>query len=153
MAKAKQQTVEMNSDDDSMEGTLYQFSESIDEAEAPEPLPERQYPATITDVEDRTTNDGRPMVRVVFKINEEDYPADYDAGNAPGGKSISHFQMMDDSAQTRHRVRKFCEAIGAPMSKRLNPKNDWMNLSATVTIKHEEYEGVNREKISRIDSA
>lgn len=154
MAKnATKMKVEDEIREDSVEGTLYQFSDDIGEAEAPEPLPEGDYPATIVDVEDRTTQDGRPMVRVAFKINEEDYPADYDAGMAPGGKTLSMFMMMDDSAQTRFRLRRFCENISAPTGRGIRPKADWMNLAANVTIKHEEYEGVMRERIQKVNAA
>ncbi len=153
MAKSARKAEVEDTAVEELEGTLYNFSEDIGDAEAPEPLPERAYPATITEVEDRETQDGRPMVRVAYRINEEDYPPDYDVGNAPGGKTISQFFMMDDSAATRYRIRRQCDAIGAPMSKRLNPKTEWVNLACTVVLKHEEYEGQKREKISRVEPA
>lgn len=153
MAKAAKAAPVDLTEDDASDGALYSFSEDIGDAEAPEPLPERAYPATITDVEDRQTQDGRPMVQVKYRINEEDYPADYDPGNAPGGKTLSQFLMMDDSAQTRFRLRRFCEAIGAPMSRNMNPKRDWLNLACSVTVKHEEYEGVNRERVQKVEAA
>lgn len=150
MAKKSQNAV-VDMQEDDQEGIL-EYSENIGDAEAPEPLPERDYPATITATEMKQTQDGRPMVRVQWRVNEEDYPADYDAGNSPGGKTLSQFVMADDSAATRFRLRKFCEAIGAPMSKRIRP-SEWVNLSASVTIKHEEYEGQMRERIQKVEAA
>jgi putative intracellular protease/amidase len=154
MAKAATKTkiddqIDSDVGDDTEEGILA-FSEDIGEAEAPEPLPERDYPATIEKVDGtKTTKDGRRMVAVTFKISEEDYPADYDAGNAPGGTSLTHFLMADDVQASRHRMRRFCEAIGAPMGKQIRV-TEWIGLRASLGIKHEEYEGVNRAKISKV---
>lgn len=150
--KVEDQIDTSNIDDDNEEGIL-SFSEDIGEAEAPEPLPVSDYPATITKVDGtKTTKDGRRMVAVTFQISEEDYPADYDVGNAPGGTSLTHYLMADDTAASRHRIRRFCEAIGAPMGKQLRV-NEWMGLNAALSIAHEEYEGVNRARIAKVQEA
>lgn len=132
--------------------SIVSFSDDLSNAEAPEPLPEREYPATITETTKSESKAGDPMAVIKFKINEEDYPADYDAGNAPGGKTLTNWLVMQDTPAGRHRVRKFLEAIGAPLSKSVNVK-EWVGLNATITIKHEEYEGQMRERITRVDVA
>lgn len=149
MAKnTKAAQVEMQDDED--QESFISFSEDLSDAEAPLPLPERDYPATITDAARHSTQDGRPMIKTTWKVSEDDYPVDYDASNAPGGKTITMFLMADDTPPSRFRVRRFLEAVGAPLSKGVNPKT-LIGLTGRITIKHEEYEGQPREKISRVD--
>ena len=136
-------------DDEDMD-SIIEFSENIADAEAPEPLPEREYVASIESVTREKSQKGAAYAAVNFHIAEEDYPADYDINNAPGGKKIRHMIMLTDDAPTRHRLRKFSEAIGAPMAKRID-LSQWVGLQAKVTIKHGTYEGVKREKISKVE--
>lgn len=149
MAKDKGVSLVDDEDDES----IVEYSENIADAEAPEPLPEREYVATITKATVETSaNKGTKYYQPVFRINEEDYPADFDVNNAPGGKEIRHIVGATDDGPSRHRLRKFCEAIGAPMSKRIRP-SEWVGLTAKITIKHDTYEGVKREKISKVQPA
>lgn len=137
-------------DDEDMD-SIIEFSENIADAEAPEPLPEREYVASIEAASrEKSPTKGTIYASVTFHINEEDYPADYDTNNAPGGKKIRHIVGLTDDAPSRHRLRKFSEAIGAPMAKRID-LSQWVGLQAKVTIKHDTYEGVKREKIIKVD--
>jgi hypothetical protein len=139
-------------DDEEESDSILEYSENIAEAEAPEPLPEREYIATVSKVtRELSERTGFPYVQPVFHIAEEEYPADFDVSNAPGGKDIRHVVGIADDPPTRYRMRKFCEAIGAPMSKRIN-YNEWIGLQARITLKHETYEGVKREKIGKVDT-
>jgi hypothetical protein len=148
MAKAKE--VDLVEDEDDL--SIIEFSENIADAEAPDPLPERDYPASISKVSRETSGKGGTYAAVSFHVNEEDYPSDFDAAQAPGGKEVRHVVMLTDDAPTRHRVRKFCEAIGANMGKRIN-LSEWIGLQATITIKHDTYEGVKREKVGKVEPA
>lgn len=137
-------------DDEDADGII-EFSENIADAEAPEPLPEREYVASIEAASRETSQTkGTKYAAVTFHVAEEDYPADFDTNNAPGGKKIRHIVGLADDAPSRHRLRKFCEAIGAPMSKRID-LSQWVGLQAKITVKHDTYEGVKREKISKVD--
>lgn len=146
---AKKDNVSLVDDEDA---SIIEFSENIAEAEAPEPLPEREYMASIEKVSRETSQKGGIFAAVTFRVNEEDYPADYDTNNAPGGKSIRQIVMLTDDGPSRHRLRKFCEAVGAPMSKRINIQ-EWVGLQAKITIKHQTYEGQVQERISKVDLA
>jgi putative intracellular protease/amidase len=148
MAKAAK--VDIVEDED--EGSIIEFSDNIADAEAPEPLPEREYMATITKTVKAVSSNGNPYAAVTLRINEDDYPADFDTANAPGGKDIRHIVGLADDAPSRHRLRKFLEAIGAPMSKRID-LTTWIGLSGKISIKHDTYEGVKREKVSKVEPA
>lgn len=148
---AKQQNVSLVEDEEEGDSIL-EYSENIAEAEAPEPLPEREYVATIAKVSrELSERTGFDYVQPVFHVAEEEYPADFDVSNAPGGKDIRHVVGTADDPPSRYRMRKFCEAIGAPMGRRIN-YNGWIGLQARITIKHDTYEGVKREKIGKVDA-
>ncbi len=150
MAKNKETQIDDLDNDDT---SIIEFSEDISTAEAPEPLPERDYPFTISGATRKvSTNTGNPFAQVQLRINEEDYPADFDANNAPGGKTISHIIGLTDDAPSRHRLRKFMEAIGAPMSKRINLA-EWVGLTGKATVSHQTYEGVKRERVAKVEPA
>lgn len=147
MAKKKVEEV-MDSTDDLM--SIVEFSENIADAEEPEPLPESEYPAEITAAEVKTSaTKGTKYASVTFRIQEQDYPADFPAENAPGGKNVRFMVGMEDNPPARFRLKRFLEAVGAPRSKRINV-TEWIGLSAKVTIKHDEYEGVVREQVARV---
>lgn len=131
--------------------SVIEFSEDIADAEQPEPLPKSDYLAEIRGVEVKTSNSkGTKYAAVSFYISPEQYPADFDVNNAPDGKTLVYRRVsLEDTAQARFNLRRFLEAIGAPMSKTIDV-NEWVGLSGRVTIDHEEYEGVMREQIVKV---
>lgn len=138
-------------DDDTV--TIVEFSSDISEAEAPEPLPVGEYAATIKQCDVRiSTNSGNKYAAVQFHVSPEEYPADYPADIAPDGKIITYRRLvMEDNQLARFNVRKFCEAIGATMSKKIDV-SEWVGLEARIQIGHDTYEGVTREQIERVSA-
>lgn len=133
--------------------SIIEFSEDISEAEAPEPLPAGQYAATIRGAEIKTSQRGTLYAAVTFVVAPEEFPADYPIENAPDGKVIVFRRCsMEDNPQARYMLRNFIEAIGATASKKIDV-NEWMGLSASIQIENEEYEGVMREQITRVNAA
>lgn len=133
--------------------SIIEFSEDISSAEEPDPLPEGEYPAEITAAEVKISQTkGTKYAQVQFRVQEDDYPADYPAENAPGGKTLRFMVGLEDNIAARARLRKFCEAVGAPMSKRI-AVTDWIGLAGTISVKHDTYEGVLREQVSRVTEA
>ena len=145
--------VDVAEDDNDDVMSIIDFSVDLNDAEAPEPLPERTYPAEITKVERKESNAGNVYAAVTLTIKEDDYPADYPAENAPGQTNLVFRRVtLEDTPPARYRLKKFCQAIGAPMSKRIN-LDDWVGLSATVEVKHEEYEGEKRATVLKVSEA
>ena len=141
-----------NDDNEGLPGIL-EFSEDIADAAAPEPLPIGEYRAQIVATEVRMSQRDTKYVAVTFLVPPDEYPADYDPANAPDGKQVIYRRVgAEDDRQSRFRMRQFCEAIGAAMSKQINPA-DWIGLEASLTIEHDEYEGINRENITRVNPA
>lgn len=133
--------------------TIVEFSEDIADAEAPEPLPVGEYPATIRAAEIKVSQKGTRYAAVTFHIAPEEFPADFPTDIAPDGKTIIFRRVsMEDNQQARFGLRRFCESIGAPMSKKIDV-NEWVGLDAKVQIDHDTYEGVTREQIVRVNEA
>lgn len=132
--------------------SIIDFSENIADQEAPEPLPEREFPATITEVVVKLSQNNNRYAAVKFKINPDDYPADYPIENAPDGTLLSFNRVvLEDNPPARYRLRKFSEAIGAGMSKRIDT-GGWIGLTAKITLKHDEYEGIKRANVFKVEA-
>lgn len=132
--------------------TVVEFSEDISEAEQPEPLPAGTYPATIAAAEIKLSQRNTHYAAVSFSVKVEDFPADYPVENAPDGKTIVYRRCsMEDNPQARYMLRKFCEAIGAPMSRSVDV-GEWQGMAANIVIEHDTYEGVTREQIVRVEA-
>lgn len=133
--------------------SIVSFSEDISTAEAPPALPASEYPGQITQVTKKTSQRGTEYAEVLFSISPDDFPADYDASNAPDGLVVPYRRAsLEDTPNARFRLRRFCEAIGAPMSKEMD-LNDWVGLTAKLTLEASEWEGVPRNEITKVAPA
>jgi hypothetical protein len=133
--------------------SILEFSEDVATAEAVPPLPEGDYPAEIRAASVKTgQTSGKPYGAVQFFIAPESYPADYTDGD-PDGVLLTYSRVsVEDTPASRHRLRKFVEAIGAKAGTKID-MNEWIGLTATVSIKHDTYEGEKRAAIQRVISA
>ena len=150
MAVKAVQHDDMTEDHDDM---IIEYGIDISEAEAPDPLPVGEYLAQIRGVSRKTSaTSGKDYAAVSFYVSPEEYPADFDPAMAPDGKTLVYRRVSLDtkSPAAAFNMRRFCEAIGAPMSRQVN-LNEWINLDARITIEHDEYEGINRENIVRVN--
>jgi len=133
--------------------SIVEFSNNIAEAEAPEPLPAGTYSAQITGAEVKISQRGTKYAAVSFFINVDDFPADFPVENAPDGVVIIFRRAgLEDNPQSRYGLKRFCTAIGAPMSTNIDV-NDWVGLEATVEVELDEWEGVERANIVKVEEA
>jgi len=126
------------------------YSADVAEQEAPPPLPTGPYPAEIISTARKTSQtSGNEYVSVGFRINPDAYPADFTEGD-PDGTTLSYNRLLtDDSPQSRYRMRRFCESIGARAGKEIDI-NDWLGLTATIEVGENEYEGEKRAEIKKV---
>jgi hypothetical protein len=153
-AKQKQQTPNAlgNKGNTMSDMSIIEYAEDLGEATAPVPLPKGDYPAEITAVERKTSGAGNEYINVTFRIDADNYPADYTEGNEEG-TILSYGRLSPDTTQrARWGMKKFCEAIGAKLGKQLD-LNDWIGLNAIVTIDHQTYEGEDRATIKKVNPA
>lgn len=130
----------------------YELADLAD-AEAPSALPEGDYPAEIIGTAMHVSaSTGKPSVKVDFVIKPEDYPADYiDAASYPEGKTVSFYIGAGKDRPAQFRMAQFLKAIKAPTISPINI-NDWLGLSGKLVLKADEYEGIQRERITRVES-
>lgn len=130
--------------------TLISYSEDLGNAEAPSPLPVGQYPAEIIGAEVKTSsNTGNDYLSVQFRIHADAYPADFTDGDPDGTVLTFNRVPVEDSPRARYRMRKFLEAVGAKTAKQVDT-TELVGLTATVEIKHSEYEGEKRGEIAKV---
>lgn len=132
--------------------SIIEYDTDLGEAEAPVPLPAGDYPAEVRSAERKTSGAGNEYVNVTFHIAPEAYPADYTEGSEDG--VILSFGRLNPGPEQRARwnMKKFCEAIGAPLGKSLD-LNSWIGLPAIVTVVNEPYEGVMQANIKKVNQA
>ena len=151
-SKSPKQEKERMSDTEEL-GSIVEFSEDVADQEAPVPLPASEYEATIKGVEAKvSTTSGKKYAAVQFYIGTDQYPADYPVENNPDGVLITYRMVpLEDTPQSRFRLKRFMEAIGAKPGKRIDI-SEWVGLTAKVGTSVDEYEGVPRENISKVSA-
>lgn len=134
-------------------GSILEFSEDISDAEAPKALPGGDYLAKIVSAENGTSaNTGKARGDVVFRIQPEDFPADFeDAGEFPEGLDVHFYPSTEDNKTSRFRLRKFVEAIGGKTGGRID-MNEWIGKQAVITLEVETFEGIDRNRIRKVEA-
>lgn len=132
---------------------IISYATSLADAEAPTALPGGDYPATIiAAVRGPSQSSGKDQVKVTFRIEPEDYPADYeDAASYPEGKEAQFYVPAEEDRPSMFRMRKFLEAIGMKLGKTVD-HNEFVGRKAVVTNKPEEFEGIPRERITKVSA-
>lgn len=131
------------------EASIIEYTEELENAEAPVPLPPGEYPAEIRAAESKTSPKGNPWIQVQFYINPDEYPADFTQGD-PDGTTLSFGRLSpENTVRARFNMKRFCEAIGAPMGRRLD-LNEWIGKTAIVQVVNEPYDGVMQASIKKV---
>lgn len=130
--------------------SILEYSEDLNQAVPPTPLPPGPYPAELIAASEKVSNSsGGKYLNAIFRINSESYPADFLDGDPDGIELHYNRVQTDDTGRNRFRMRTFLERIGAPLSNRVD-LNALVGLTATVEITHQEYEGETRAQIARV---
>lgn len=132
--------------------SVIEFSEDLSKAEAPKPLPRGEYLATIRTVGAKTSQKETRYAEVWFHVSSDQYPADYKEGGADGTSIPYRRVSLEDTPRGRYGCRRFIEAIGAPLGKRIDV-SEWVGREAVVEIENEKWEGVDRANITRVRAA
>ena len=155
MAKTTKETVRDEFEDDldnANPASVIEFSTDLNEQEAPVPLPEGDYEAEIRSVEIKESQRKTKYAEVTFLISPDQYPADFSEDGNPDGEILKYRRVsLEDNPRSRFNTRKFIEAIGAPLGKRID-LNQWIGCRANVTIGHDEYEGEMRANVTRVSA-
>ena len=140
------------SENDTELGSVYEFSQDISEAEAPPPLPARTYLATITGASAKVSQNGGKYAAIEFTIAPDQFPADFAAIQQDAVKLFYRRVGLEDTPRARWQLRKFCEAIRLPMSRRFD-LNDCVGKTAQVKVGNAPYQGEMRADIQAVEPA
>lgn len=99
--------------------SIIEFDEDLSNVEAPKPLPAGTYDAVVESAETMTSNSDKPMIKVVFNISADQYPADYTDGN-PEGTKLTQYLLADNSPRSKFALKRFILALGAPLSNKID---------------------------------
>lgn len=130
--------------------SVIEYSVNLKDQEAPDPLPIGKYTGVIRNTEVKLSqNRGTLYCAVSFHISANQYPADFKDGS-PDGLTIVYRRVgLEDNPQSRYATKRFIEAIGAPLAKKINVE-EWIGNEAALEIGHDSFEGVTRPVIDRV---
>ncbi len=133
-------------------GSVVEYSVNLKDQDPPKPLPANNYVGVITAAEKRMSQRGTVYGAITFNISPDQYPADFTEGNPTGTVIVYRRVSLEDHPQARYGCRRFCEAIGAPLGKRIDV-NEWVGLEAKLEVGEDTFEGVTRAVIMRVNPA
>lgn len=132
-------------------GSVFEFGDDISKAEAPPPLPARSYVATVTGAAAKVNKNGGKYAAVEFTISPDQFPPDFAAIQSDAVKLYYRFVPLDDTMRARYQLKKFCEAIRAPVSKRVD-LNDFIGKNASIVVEAREYQGEMQANIKTVEA-
>jgi hypothetical protein len=132
-------------------GSIIEFTDDIDDAEAPLPLPEGQYEAEIKAVEAKMSGNNKRYAAVSFYIPTDAFPADYPLEEAPDGLVLIYRKLsLENNKMSKFNLKRFIQNIGAPPVGRSLDLTQWVGLSAKIVIKHDTWEGTKRATVDKV---
>lgn len=141
--------------DDSGSDFLFQFETSLEDAVAPEPLPEGTYKGEITDLTTATNpNSGKPTFRLRIIIPPENFPADFSPENAPDGLLVLYFGPdLSNERKDKWNARVLGESLRIPLTAGLR-KEDFTGKQVEVDLVHREgQDGITRNNVKGLPRA
>ncbi len=131
--------------------SVFTYDEDVSQAEAPPPLPVGAYIAEVTSSILKNSAKGNLNLVLGFKIDADQYPADFKDGN-PDGTTLTHYTSVANDQPSKFRMKNFTEALGITVRKDLDVAS-FMGARARVNIVHELWDGLMRPKIKSVESA
>lgn len=124
--------------------SVIEFSQPIDEQEAPKPLPRGEYVAEITKaVAKKSGKTGSNFAEILFKVSPDRYPHDYKGPE--GGTTVRCMKMLSDNDWSRYELKKLYEAVGLKLPKTRIDLQDLLGREAVIEVAHREFpEGSDR---------
>ena len=136
--------------------SIIQLAANIEDMPEYEPLPQGRYRAEVRDVEMRVSEklpNGYFLVQ--FVVDPADYPADYDANNAPEGVILSYARVRVPSLEDRRATRPFkafLTALGIDASGAALNTDDWIGRQAVLLVSVSEYQGAPVNNVESVEA-
>jgi hypothetical protein len=122
--------------------SIIEFTRDLDDQQEPELLPTGDYPSEIAEASFKISNtSGNTYLALRLRISPDQYPPDFVEGE-PDGTDVMYNRLvvLPETAQSRWRLKKFLNAIGAKPGKSLDP-SELIGLTCTLHVEQNEYEG------------
>lgn len=132
--------------DEEIIGTVIDLGEDLSDVREPDPLPEGRYQATVSSLEIKDSKAGNKYLSVRFSVGTDQYPVDY---VNPSATSVFTNISLAKVPLALLALKKFNEATGLPMTGRID-FTAAIGSEVSITVKHEEYEGVTRATVKTI---
>lgn len=134
-------------------GSIIEYSVDIAQQERPPVLPVGEYRATVTGVELKHGKEsGRPYLNIKWSVDTDNQPVQFVEELGTHGP-VSVFSMLfgcEDTPPQRFAMKMFCEAVGAPMSNRVDPR-EFLNQEARVQVEHQlDFDGNPQPRVRRV---
>ncbi len=135
-------------------GSIIEYTDDIDDAEAPLPFPEGSYDAEVKAVEAKYSSNNKKYAAISFFIPVEAYPADYPLEEAPDGLVLIYRKLsLENNKMSRFNLKRFIQNLGAPPVGRSLDLSQWVGLRAKIIVKHDTWEGTTRPTVDKIVAA
>lgn len=132
---------------------VFTYSEDLNNAEAPKPLPGGKYPFEVrkADIVDSKSKPGKKNLKLELYIAPEEYPATYLDGN-PDGLTLTAFRALNDTARGRYQMKKFNQALGVKNTAKIDP-TEYLGATGMVVIEEQMgQDGLPQENIKSIEA-
>ena len=118
---------------------------NIEEMEEYEPLPDGPYPAELQDIEIRySEKQPSGYLYCKLRVQPDDFPADYDAGNAPDGLDLIYARVTIPDGANRRAVKPFKDfvrALGGDPAGTDFDFDSFVGSRVSILVKRQEYQG------------
>lgn len=128
---------------------------NLDEYQDYELLPSRNYTAEIRKAESKIADSGSEYYKVQFRIDPDDYPADYDVENAPEGTILSHSRLFKPDPKDRRSItamKKWYKTIGLPLKTSVIDPSLWEGKKVKLNVGKSTFNGEERNEIKGIEA-
>lgn len=132
-------------------GSIIEYTDDIDDAEMPLPLPEGTYEAEIRNVEAKYSSNNKKYAAIGFYISTDAFPADYPLEEAPDGLTLIYRKLsLENNKMSRFNLKRFIQNVGAPPVGRSLDLTQWVGLKAKIVVKHDTWEGTTRPTVDKV---
>ena len=131
--------------------SVFEFSSSVADQEAPPVLPAGTYIANVKHVEAKiSATSGNKYAAVTFHIPPDQFPPDFLDGPADGLTLGYNMVVLEDTPRARYNIKKFCDSIDAPLPTTSLDLTSWLGREAKVVTKVDKWQGEERAQIDRV---
>lgn len=124
---------------------IIKLSANIEDMQEYQPLPAGPYRAELRDIEIRHSEKvPQGYFYMTFRVDPSDFPADYDAANAPEGLNVVYSRVAIPDANNRRTVapyKSLLKALGVDVKGDTFDPKEWIGKEAQLLLSTSIYQG------------